>query len=121
MSTMSNFRNDHSFKIRREEASRIIKKYPDRVPIICERSRHCTELPELDRKKYLTPGSLTFAQFMLVIRKRIDMLESDQALYCFVGDSSMVPVGKTLNEVYNEFKHEDGFLYVTFASESTFG
>jgi GABA(A) receptor-associated protein len=117
---MSKFKDTNSLDNRKSESARIIQKYPDRIPIICERSDTERSLPELDRKKYLTPSSLTFAEFQFVIRKRID-LKSDQALYCFVGETALVPVGRTLSDIYNEFKNEDGFLYVVYASESTFG
>ena len=33
-----NFKNKYSLKYRVEESSRILLKYPDRVPIICEKS-----------------------------------------------------------------------------------
>ena len=45
-----NFRMKFSFEKRLEEASRIIEKYPERVPIICERIT--PNIPEIDRKKY---------------------------------------------------------------------
>ena len=31
------FKNKHSFEDRKEEANRIINKYPERIPITCEK------------------------------------------------------------------------------------
>ena len=33
----NSFKNNHPFLKRKEESDRILAKYPDRVPVICER------------------------------------------------------------------------------------
>ena len=116
----SSFQTTNSFAKREAEAKRILEKYPDRVPVIVEKSRTEKELPTIDRVKFLVPGDLTFGQFQFVIRKRLT-LESDKALYAFVGDGTLIPVGQTMNQVYAASKDKDQFLYVSYASESTFG
>jgi hypothetical protein len=47
-----NFKNKFSLKNRVEESSRILLKYPDRVPIICEKNNRYSGV-ELEKKKYL--------------------------------------------------------------------
>ena len=47
----SDFKTRHSFDKRLNESQRIIDKYPDRVPVICERMS--MNVPQVDRKKYL--------------------------------------------------------------------
>lgn len=112
-----NFKKTHNFEKRVEEANRIMEKYQDRVPIICERLTR--KAPEIDRKKYLCPKDLTMGNFMYVIRKRLHLTE-DKALYLFVGNS-IIPVSKDLGTIYEEKKDKDGFLYIRYDSESTFG
>ena len=46
-----NFKIKHSFEKRFEESKNILEKYPNRIPIICERLT--TEIPDIDRSKYL--------------------------------------------------------------------
>ena len=113
----SKFKSNHAFSKRLEESTRIIEKYPNRVPVICERI--CTNVPQLDRKKYLCPDDLSLANFMYVIRKRMH-LEPEKALYLFVNDK-MIPCSTLLSAVYDAEKREDGFLYINYAGESTFG
>ena len=48
------------------------------------------------------------------------LLGTEKALYMFVNDK-LIPSSKILNTIYEEEKNEDGFLYVYYASESTFG
>ena len=113
----SNFQSNHAFEKRLNESKRIIEKYPDRVPVICERI--ATNIPQVDRKKYLCPGDLSLANFMYVIRKRMN-LTPEKALYLFVNDK-MIPCSTLLSAVYDAEKREDGFLYINYAGESTFG
>tara|TARA_Y100000991_G_C21816108_1_gene281860 strand:+ start:15 stop:374 length:360 start_codon:yes stop_codon:yes gene_type:complete len=115
----TNFKKRISLEERKNEASRIFKKYPERIPIIVERSNSCKSIGDIDRNKFLVPADLSMGQFMHIIRQRIK-LDSSQAMYLFIGDS-MAPTSKMIAQIYNDFKDEDGFLYVTYASESTFG
>ena len=40
---------------RKTEAERIRQKYPDRIPVICEKADK-TDIPTIDKKKYLVPS-----------------------------------------------------------------
>ena len=107
-----------SFEKRLEESKRILTKYPDRVPIICERVNK--SVPELDKRKYLVPNDLTIGSFMLVIRKRMS-LSPEKSIYLFVNDTVLVPIAKPLKVIYEEHKSKDGFLYISYGGENTFG
>tara|TARA_B100001287_G_scaffold57166_1_gene45432 strand:+ start:438 stop:845 length:408 start_codon:yes stop_codon:yes gene_type:complete len=113
----SKFKSNHPFEKRLNESKRILEKYPDRVPVICERITN--NVPQVDRKKYLCPGDLSLANFMYVIRKRMN-LSSDKSLYFFVNDK-MMPCSALLSSVYDSEKADDGFLYINYGGESTFG
>lgn len=124
---MSSFREEHTFEERSAEAQRILEKYPDRIPVIVEKNeKHgfftkSEKLPDLDKKKYLTPSDLTYSQFMSIIRKRMK-LNPEQAIFMFVGnDQELPPNGVTMNELYSEFKNEDGFLYFSLSTLNSFG
>ena len=113
------FKSTHSLEDRKEESRRVKERYPDRMPIICERSSMCKQVPDLDKTKYLVPQDLTIAQFMYIIRKRIK-LEPDRALFMFV--NQVIPhSSSTLATIYENHKDEDGYLYVTYSGEQTFG
>jgi len=66
---IADFKLNQSYEKRVAESDRIICKYPERVPIICQRINN--EVPEIDRSKYLCPRDLSMTNFMLVIRKRL--------------------------------------------------
>ncbi|KFK26531.1 hypothetical protein AALP_AA8G261100 [Arabis alpina] len=103
---------------RRAEAARIREKYPDRIPVIVEKAEK-SDIPTIDKKKYLVPADLTVGQFVYVIRKRIK-LSAEKAIFIFV-DNVLPPTGALMSAVYEEKKDDDGFLYVTYSGENTFG
>lgn len=114
------FKKKISLEERKKEAARILQKYPDRIPMIVERSNVCKNIDEIDRQKYLVPCDLTMGQFVFVIRKRIK-LDSSQGLYFYVNNRNMVTSSEIISNVYHNHKDEDGFLYIEYAGESTFG
>ena len=64
------YKEEHPFEKRRAEGEKIRRKYPDRVPVIVEKSPKA-RIGDLDKKKYLVPSDLTVGQFYFLIRKRI--------------------------------------------------
>lgn len=113
------FKNTYAISERKAEANRIIDKYPDRVPIVVERKKGNDNISDLDKHKYLVPKDMTLGQFVYVIRRRIK-LKSDKAIFVFV-NNVLPPVSQLISQLYTEHKDEDGFLYITYGSESTFG
>ena len=103
---------------RSSESARIRTKYGDRVPVIVERAEK-SDIPALDKKKYLVPADLTVGQFVYVIRKRIK-LSAEKAIFIFV-NNVLPPTGTLMSAIYEEHKDEDGFLYITYSGETTFG
>ncbi|CAF2172601.1 hypothetical protein F2Q70_00044055 [Brassica cretica] len=118
MNKGSSFKLDNDFEKRKAEAGRILEKYPDRIPVIVEKAEK-SDIPDIDKKKYLVPSDLTVGQFVYVIRKRIK-LSAEKAIFIFV-DNVLPPTGEIMSSVYEEKKDQDGFLYITYSGENTFG
>ncbi|KAG5516464.1 hypothetical protein RHGRI_037245 [Rhododendron griersonianum] len=106
------------FERRQTEAARIREKYPERIPVIVERAER-SDVPEVDKKKYLVPADLTVGQFVYVVRKRIK-LSAEKAIFVFV-NNVLPPTAALMSAIYEENKDEDGFLYMTYSGENTFG
>eukprot|EP00465_Bigelowiella_longifila_P000144 CAMPEP_0185251166 /NCGR_PEP_ID=MMETSP1359-20130426/609_1 /TAXON_ID=552665 /ORGANISM="Bigelowiella longifila, Strain CCMP242" /LENGTH=116 /DNA_ID=CAMNT_0027832945 /DNA_START=87 /DNA_END=437 /DNA_ORIENTATION=+ len=115
---MSDYKAENKFEKRKNEADKIRAKYPDRIPVICEKAKK-SDIIDIDKKKYLVPADLTVGQFVYVIRKRIK-LTPEKAIFIFV-KNTIPPTGAVMSQIYKEHKDEDGFLYVTYSGESTFG
>jgi len=114
----SSFKNEHPLEKRQAEALRIREKYPDRIPVIVEKAGR-SDIPDIDKKKYLVPGDLTAGQFVYVIRKRIK-LSPEKAIFIFV-NNILPPTAALMSSIYEEHKDEDGFLYIVYSGENTFG
>ena len=108
-----------SFDERLTESTNIRKKYPTRLPIIVERYNKCKNINNIDKNKYLVPDDLTLGQFIFTIRKRLK-LTPEKALFVFVNNSVM-PSSLLIKEIYEKNKDKDGFLYMNYTGENTFG
>lgn len=115
---MPTFKQEHTFDKRKSEAQRIRSKYPDRVSVICEKAEK-SDIVDIDKKKFLVPADLTVGQFVYVIRKRIS-LGPEKAIFIFV-NNVLPPTAALMSQVYEDYKDADGFLYITYSGENTFG
>lgn len=112
------FKEKHTIEKRKKESEKIRKKYPERIPIICEKNEK-SKIQDIDKKKYLVPQDLTVGQFVYVIRKKIK-LKPQKAIFIFVNNTLPSP-NLLMSQIYKDHKDEDGFLYLTYSSENTFG
>ena len=114
------FKNEFTFEDRITEAKRVLEKYPERIPLICERASNASrDCPYIDKRKYLVPTDLTMGQFLYVVRKRLK-LAPEKALFLFV-NGTMPSTGSLIGEIYQRHKNNDLYLYLTYAQENTFG
>ncbi|KAL6207123.1 PREDICTED: autophagy-related protein 8C-like isoform 1 [Fragaria vesca subsp. vesca] len=112
------FKKQHALERRKAEALRIREKYPERVPVIVEKAVK-SDVPDIDKKKYLVPADLTVGQFGYVVRKRIK-LGAEKAIFTFV-NNVLPPQAALMSAIYEDNKDEDGFLYMTYSGENAFG
>ena len=109
--------NDNLERVKKSQF--ILEKYPDRVPIIIQPSKNDRDEYPIDKSKYITPRDLTLLQLQQIIRKRIKF-PSEKALYMFI-NNKLYPITSIVGPVYDTNKDPDGFLYITYCQESTFG
>ncbi len=97
------------------------QKFPDRIPVIVERDprNEDKDLPDVDKNKFLVPTDLVVSQFIGVIRKRL-RIEESKSLFLFVG-RKIPNSSEPMAQLYDAHKDRDGFLYVMYSGENTFG
>lgn len=106
---------------RKEKSEALLKKNPARVPIICEVARGHNIILDQNKNKFMSPKDITMGEFMSVIRRRIQNLNAESALYLFI-NNKLIPLTENLGTIYNENKDpEDNFLYIILSLENTFG
>lgn len=115
------FKEMYSFQHRCDEANKVLNKYPDRIPVICERAPNHKALPAIDKKKYLIPLELTCGQLLMVLRRRIH-LDAKQAIFLFIAKTNTIPKSEALvSAMYSQYKDTDNFLTFHYSGEDTFG
>merc|ERR1719440_233097 len=125
MAATSTFQDSVPFEKRSADAHRILSKYPDRIPVICERAPRST-LPDIDKKKFLVPGTMIGGEFQYIIHKHINKnanssMAPDHTIYLFVSNTTTPKSGALMSEIYDQYKADDGFLYITYSAENTLG
>ncbi|KAA8549033.1 hypothetical protein F0562_000717 [Nyssa sinensis] len=118
MGKSRSFKEEFTFEERCDESRDIIAKYPDRVPAVVERYSK-TDLPEMEKKKYLVPRDMSVGQFIHILGGRLQ-LGPGKALFVFI-NNTLPQTSSLMESVYESFKDEDGFLYMCYSSEKTFG
>lgn len=113
------FKQKHSIAKRMNESARILQKFSDRIPVICEKNPYNNTLDYIDKNKFLVPLDLNVAQFIIIIRNRLK-LTPNHAIFLSVGDIIPGPMS-TIADLYYTYKEDDGFLYINYSAENTFG
>ena len=110
---------DKTIEERLKESKKVFEKYPDRLCIYIEKSEKCKLVNNLEKNKYIIPNTISVAEFIVIIRKRIN-ITSEQGIFFFVNNITIS--GNTLMlDIYNKHKAEDNFLYITYSGENCFG
>ena len=109
--------NEYLERVKKSQV--ILEKYPDRVPLIVQPSKNDRDAYPIDKSKYITPRDLTLMQFQQIIRKRIKF-PPEKAIFMFI-NNKIYPITSDIGTIYDTNKDPDGFLYVTYCQENTFG
>jgi GABA(A) receptor-associated protein len=116
---MSYYKQKISFENRKLQSEKVLQKYKDKIPVIVEKNYKLAINPNINKSKYLVPHDLSFGEFLQVIRKRTN-IDSHQALFAFVNNK--IPcINDIMVNIYKNHADDDGFLYIIYSLENTFG
>ena len=102
--------------IRKQMSEKLMKLYPDKIPIICEKDPR-SKMKKIEKTKYLIPKDFAVSQFSLLLRNIIE-LNPEEALFLLAKKKYSI-VGETkIGDIYERYANkEDGFLYIVYAEE----
>src|SRR5437868_1815227 len=94
------FKMLNSFEKRKMESMRLKEKFPDKIPIILERS-DTSHLPVIDKQKFLMQRNITIGQFLYIIRQKIN-LNASEAIFLLINNSNIPPTSASIGEIYDK-------------------
>lgn len=109
---------DKPLKDRIIEFNRIQKTYPTRLPVIVEKHKN-SHIQNIDKNKYLVERDMIYCQFIGIIRKRLK-IKPEEALF-LTTNGELVSSNSMFGNIYETHKSEDGFMYLEYSLENTFG
>jgi len=136
------FKLQNSYEKRKNISSNIRLKYPNKIPIIIEPYRDTD--PKILKIKFLVSYDITVGNLIYQIRQHMESIDEKTGLSFYIrsnkgekslsdiytyglsyislpSDMILAPMAYTIGIVYNNNKDDDGFLYMTYAAENTFG
>ena len=109
------------FEDRIKKSKILLDKYPDKIPVILEKSKKDKLLSNSVKNKLLVSQDMTIATILQLIKKNLKINEHI-AIYIMVSDKNIMLSGSySISEIYNNYKNNDGFLYLEYCSENVFG
>ena len=104
-------------KKRKEEFKKISFSHPNMIPVIIESTALGEVLPQ---NKYLVPKAYSFHEFNFNIRKRLK-LSKNAVLHLVINEKRVPTLDTSMLAIYKEYKDPDGFLYIKYSIENSFG
>ena len=115
---ISDFKQNSSEKDRSVQSYRVLSQYSHKkFPIIIDRGN--IHSPMIDKHKYIIDGEMRISEIFCILRSKLNLASSD-AIFIFI-DNTIPRMTSTIKEIYNQKKDSDGFLYITYSLENTFG
>lgn len=105
---------------RKKESQDLINSHPGKIPVIIKPESSIRNHFQIQQSRFLVPSLYSFHEFIFLIRKRLQLKQSE-SLYISVGLNSFPSLSRSLSSIYSEYKDPDGFLYMNYSSEATWG
>ena len=75
---------------------------------------------ELNLVRFMMPKAFSVGEVLAVLRQRLE-LNREEGLVLFTNEKYMMRPNNKLQDVYDKYKDEDGFLYLVYAEENIYG
>ena len=105
---------------RQDQATKIMKKFFPKLPVIIDRCNKTD--PMIEKNKYLIEPDTSISTIITIIRKRVK-IDAYQNIFVFI-DNEVPNANHTIGEIYHKkalLSNHDGFLYLNYSIENTFG
>ena len=118
---MLKFQEENTYEERLALYNKVRIKCPNRYFVIVEPATPLD--PSISKTKYVIPYNMPMSSVINEIRPLIQ-IESHHALAFYVGPKNnehLLSLALSIDYAYTLYHENDGFLYITYTRESTFG
>jgi len=115
------FKERFTYQDRKNKFNKFKEIYPDRIPVVLQPEQRYKNgsLNPMKKSFYLFGENVSVCKILQFIRSEIK-IGDETAIWLFV--NGIVPqMTSTLNSLYENNKDNDGFLYIVYCGELTFG
>ena len=111
----------HSLEHRQSISKTLLEKNCNHVPCVINiEGKDTLKLKKpINELKILISGDFILGELIALLRKRINISQTE-GVYLFI-DNRLIPTSCIMRNVYNKYKHQDGFLYIDLRFMETFG
>ncbi len=109
-----------TFENRTAEVYRLHSRHPDRIPIIIYPNPHNPHLKEIKQHKYLVPKDHTVGQLVYIVMRKING-SPENTYFFYTKHQTLLSTAQLISQVYEQYHDDDGFLYIVYDGENTFG
>ena len=105
---------------RKKDFECLKNKHPDKIPMIIDRHPNYPSLEFPTKDKYLINESITIGEFKNLFRTKYFNISSEFLIKIkifSVSEKIEISDNITVKDLYNEYKDEDGFLYLYYSYE----
>lgn len=102
-----------------KNSKNIIQNSPGKVPVIIEKNNLSKDIPEILMKTVISRNE-RIATIFCLLKKNLK-LSGNQALFLIANGKIQLTMEMELGKVYEDYKDDDGFLYLTYSSEEVYG
>ena len=105
---------------RKQRLERLASKNPEKIPIIFEKHRNSKMTAGAEDSKFISTRNIKLGEFTKQLR---DMwkLKEDTSLFFSCGDRTVLKADVLIGDLYDQYKEEDGYLYIQYREVETFG
>ena len=108
------FKASNSIDKRKESSRQLLMKYPDKIPVIASNYND-----KDDFKKFLVPHDTCIRELISTIRKNTNITNAE-GIVLYINNTLPIYSTSMIN-VYEKNMDKDGFLYIDYCLENTFG
>jgi hypothetical protein len=110
-----------SFNDRKNKCNLLLLKYPDKIPVILEKSKVDKYLPKIDKSKLLVSQDMTISNIIKLLKSNLKINENTSIYIVVSKKNVMVSGSQSIFSIYQDHKNDDGFLYLEYCTENVFG